>query len=91
MKLLLEDITVMLLVVQIFLTGPLVFLNGQLGYMLLVILTMIVGNVTALMFIVSHVSCGSLSHYSLRANDRAEVITAHRLTSWHPCGSAAVN
>lgn len=88
LKLLLEDITVMLLGVQNFLTGP---QNGQLHYMLLVILTMIVGNVTALILIVSHVSCSSLSHYSLRANDRAEVITAHRPTSWHPCGSAAVN
>lgn len=59
--------------------------------MLLVILTMTVGNVTVLILIVYHVSCSSLSHYSVRANDRAEVITAHRPTSWHLRGSATVN
>lgn len=72
-------------------TRPIVLQDGQLGYMLLVILATIVRNVTALILIVSHVTCSFLSHYSSRANDRAEVITAHRPTSWHPCGSAAIN
>lgn len=67
---------------------------GKLGFLLSVMLTVIVGNVTTLILIVSPVSCSSfraLTQYSAGANDRAEVITTHRLASWHPCGSAAIN
>ena len=57
-------------------------------------LTVIVGNVTALILIVSHVSCSSfraLTQCSAGANDRAEVITVCKPASWHPFGSTAIN
>lgn len=77
--------------VQNVIAGPLKMREGPVRRVgLLAVLTVIVGNVTALILIVSCVSCSSfraLTQYSAGANDRAEVITARR----HPCGSAAIN